>query len=66
MSGHTLLVQSVGYAANPAIYKKLLYDPAKSLVDVAMIGATPFVMVTAPDSPDTTLTIAQAARMEPQ
>ncbi len=49
--GHTLLVQSVSYAANPAIYKKLPYDPHKSLVSVAFLGVTPYVMVTAPDGP---------------
>ena len=54
-TGHTLLVQSVTYAANPAIYKKLPDDPVQSLVAVNMIGATPFVLVTAPDSPYTTL-----------
>ncbi len=54
-TGQTLLVQSVTYAANPAIYKKLPYAPGQSLVEVNMIGATPFVLVTAPDSPYGTL-----------
>jgi len=49
--GYTLLVQSASYAANPAIYKKLPYDPLKSLVDVNILGTTPYVMVTAPDGP---------------
>ena len=49
--GYTLLVQSASYAANPAIYKKLPYDPIKSLVDVAILGQTPYVMITAADSP---------------
>jgi tripartite-type tricarboxylate transporter receptor subunit TctC len=49
--GYTLLVQSASYAANPAIYKKLPYDPVKSLVDVAILGQTPYVMITAADSP---------------
>ena len=49
--GYTLLVQSASYAANPAIYKKLPYDPLKSLVDVAILGQTPYVMITAADSP---------------
>ena len=49
--GYTLLVQSASYAANPAIYKKLPYDPLKSLVDVAILGQTPYVMITATDSP---------------
>ena len=49
-NGYTLLLQSAGYASNTAIYAKLPYDPLKSLVEVAMIGVTPYVMVTAPDS----------------
>src|SRR5262249_48171247 len=49
--GHTLLVQSASHAANSAIYKSLPYDPLKDLVDVARLGVTPYVMVTAPDGP---------------
>jgi tripartite-type tricarboxylate transporter receptor subunit TctC len=49
--GYTLLVQSASYAANPAIYKKLSYDPLKSLTDVAILGQTPYVMITAADGP---------------
>ena len=45
--GYTLLVQSASHAANPAIYKSLQYDPLKDLVDVAILGVTPYVMVTA-------------------
>jgi tripartite-type tricarboxylate transporter receptor subunit TctC len=45
--GYTLLVQSASHAANPAIYKSLQYDPLKDLIDVAILGITPYVMVTA-------------------
>lgn len=45
--GYTLLVQSASHAANSAIYKSLPYDPAKDLVDIAILGVTPYVMVTA-------------------
>jgi len=45
--GYTLLVQSASHAANSAIYKSLAYDPLKDLVDVAFLGITPYVMVTA-------------------
>jgi tripartite-type tricarboxylate transporter receptor subunit TctC len=45
--GYTLLVQSASHAANPAIYKTLPYDPLKDLIDVAILGTTPYVMVTA-------------------
>ena len=49
--GYTLMVQSASYSANPAIYKKLPYDLAKPLVDVGLIGLTPYVMVTAANGP---------------
>ena len=45
--GYTLLVQSASHAANSAIYKSLPYEPLKDLVDVAILGVTPYVMVTA-------------------
>src|SRR5688572_18821094 len=43
--GYTLLVQSSSHSANPAIYKSLPYDPTKDLSDVALLGKTPYVMV---------------------
>jgi tripartite-type tricarboxylate transporter receptor subunit TctC len=49
--GYTLLVQSASHAANSAIYKSLPYDPLKDLIDVARLGVTPYVMVTAPNGP---------------
>lgn len=45
--GYTLLVQSASHAANSAIYKTLPYDPLKDLIDVAILGVTPYLMVTA-------------------
>ncbi|HAT39066.1 MAG TPA: hypothetical protein DCW35_02870 [Polynucleobacter sp.] len=44
-------MQSASYAANPAIYKKLPYDPIKSLTDIAILGQTPYVLVTPADGP---------------
>ena len=49
--GYTILVQSASHAANSAIYKSLPYDPAKDLVDVALLGVTPYVMVSAKEGP---------------
>lgn len=49
--GYTLLVQSASYAANPAIYKKLPYDPQRSLIDVNILGTSPYLLVTSPDGP---------------
>src|SRR5438270_5213072 len=64
--GHTLLVQSASHAANSAIYKSLPYDPLKDLVDVARLGVTPYVMVTAADGPYKSLrSLIDAARANP-
>ena len=64
--GYTLLVQSSSHSANPAIYKNLPYDPLKDLVDVAMLGKTPYVMVSAGNGPYKTLkALLDAARAKP-
>jgi tripartite-type tricarboxylate transporter receptor subunit TctC len=49
--GYTRLVQSSSHAANPAIYKTLPYDPLKDTIDVAILGKTPYVMVSAAAGP---------------
>lgn len=65
-NGYTLLVQSSSHAANPAIYKSLPYDPLKDLVDVALLGTSPYVMVGAPAGPYTPLkSLIDAARKKP-
>jgi tripartite-type tricarboxylate transporter receptor subunit TctC len=64
--GHTLLVQSSSHSANPAIYKSLPYDPQQDLVDVAILGKTPYVMVSAGTGPYKTLkSLLEAARAKP-
>ena len=64
--GHTLMVQSSSHAANPAIYKSLPYDSAKDLVDVAILGKTPYVMVSAGNGPYKSLkALLDAARAKP-
>ena len=64
--GYTLLVQSSSHSANPAIYKSLPYDPLKDLVDVALIGKTPYVMVSAANGPYKSLkALLAAARAKP-
>jgi len=64
--GYTLLVQSSSHAANPAIYKSLPYDPLKDTVDVAILGKTPYVMVTAANGPHKNLKgFIEAARAKP-
>ncbi|HEY3077614.1 MAG TPA: tripartite tricarboxylate transporter substrate binding protein [Burkholderiales bacterium] len=64
--GHTLLVQSSSHSANPAIYKSLPYDPLKDLADVAILGKTPYVMVTAANGPYKNLkALIEAAKAKP-
>src|SRR4051794_12406682 len=65
--GYTLLVQSASHAANSAIYKNLPYDPQKDLIDVARLGVTPYVMVTAPNgSYKTVKSLVEAAKANPR
>ena len=50
--GHELLVASNSHVAiNPALYKKLPYDPDKDLVPVAMFYRTPFFLVVSSAGP---------------
>jgi tripartite-type tricarboxylate transporter receptor subunit TctC len=64
--GYTLMVQSASHAANPAIYKSLPYDPLKDIVDVAILGKTPYVMITAKGGAYPTLkSLIDAAKAQP-
>jgi tripartite-type tricarboxylate transporter receptor subunit TctC len=64
--GYTLLVQSSSHAANPAIYKSLPYDPLKDIADVAILGKTPYVMVSAGNGPYKNLKqLIDAAKAKP-
>jgi tripartite-type tricarboxylate transporter receptor subunit TctC len=48
--GHTLLIISVAYAFNPALYK-LRFDPEKAFVPVAMLGTGPNALTVTPKLP---------------
>jgi tripartite-type tricarboxylate transporter receptor subunit TctC len=64
--GYTLLVQASGYAAAPAIYAKLPYDPAKDFTDVTAVAGQATVLVVAPSSGFKTLgELLAAARAKP-
>lgn len=64
--GYTWLVQSASHAANPAIYEKLPYDSLKDLADVALLGTSPYIMVSAPAGPYRTLqSLIDAAKAKP-
>lgn len=50
--GHELLVVSNAHVAiNPALYKKLPYDPEKDFVPVAMFYRTPFFLIVSSSGP---------------
>jgi tripartite-type tricarboxylate transporter receptor subunit TctC len=50
--GHTLLIASVAFAYNPAIYKsKVRFDPDKSFMPIAQIGTGPSALTVNPKLP---------------
>ena len=50
--GYTLLVGNVGtQSINPALYKKLSYDPDKAFAPIGMIAELPLVMLVTPSLP---------------
>ena len=65
--GHELLVASNAHVAiNPALYKKLPYDPDKDLVPVAMFYRTPFFLIAASSGPYQSVpALIAAARANP-
>jgi tripartite-type tricarboxylate transporter receptor subunit TctC len=65
--GHELLVVSNAHVAiNPALYKKLPYDPQKDFVPVGMIYHTPFFITVKADGPYPTVqALIAAAKANP-
>ena len=65
--GHELLVASDAHVAiNPALYKKLPYDPQKDFVPVAMFYHTPFYLAVATAGPYPTVpALIAAAKKDP-
>jgi tripartite-type tricarboxylate transporter receptor subunit TctC len=53
--GHTLLIASIGLAANPSLYKKLAFDPRSDLEPITLIANSPTVLVVPPSLPVATL-----------
>ncbi len=50
--GHVLLMSYAGsHAINPALYKRLPFDPVKDFAPVATMATLPFVLVARPDAP---------------
>src|SRR5713101_4328154 len=65
--GHELLVVSNSHVAiNPALYKKLPYDPDKDFVPVAMFYRTPFFIIVSRNGPYQTVpALIAAAKASP-
>jgi tripartite-type tricarboxylate transporter receptor subunit TctC len=54
--GYTLMIGNIStIGINPALYKKLPYNPTDSFVPVSEIATAPFVMVVAPNFPAKTV-----------
>ncbi len=49
--GYTLLMASVGLAANPALYRHLQFDPATDLAPISLIANVPTILVVNPTVP---------------
>ena len=49
--GHTLLMASVGLAANPSLYANMRFDPARDLMPVSMVAIAPTILVVHPAVP---------------
>ncbi len=53
--GYTLLIASVGLAANPSLYKSLSFDPLNDLAPISLIANSPTLAVVPPSLPVRTL-----------
>ena len=69
--GHTILSTTAAHSAAPALYAKLGYDPSTDFSGVALVGTTPLLLVTGPNSivRDDIATFtrsARAAKIQPE
>ena len=53
--GHTLVMASLGLAANPSLYRKLAFDPLTDLAPITLIANSPTILVVAPSVPANSL-----------
>jgi tripartite-type tricarboxylate transporter receptor subunit TctC len=53
--GYTILTVSTTHTMNPALFRKLPYDPVKDFTPVTMMAATPFVLCVHPSVPARTV-----------
>lgn len=53
--GYTLLGVAGGYTITPAVYTKLPYDPVKDFAPISLVVQAPFLLLTHPSLPVTTV-----------
>jgi len=64
--GYTLLLQSVGIAYAPALYKKLPFDVRRDITAVTIVGSQPFVLAVHPSLPAKSVAeLVQLAKSKP-
>ena len=64
--GHSLLLQSVGIAYAPALYKNLPFDVRRDIAVVTIVGSQPFVLAVHPSLPAKSVTdLVRLAKAKP-
>jgi tripartite-type tricarboxylate transporter receptor subunit TctC len=64
--GYTLIFSTAAHAVTAVYYQKLPYDPIRDFTPVSRVGSVPFVLVTHPSFPATTLKeFVAVARQKP-
>ena len=64
--GYTLIFSTAAHAVTAVYYQKLPYDPIRDVTPVSRVGSVPFVLVTHPSFPATTLKeFVAVARQKP-
>ncbi|MGH8702182.1 MAG: tripartite tricarboxylate transporter substrate binding protein [Burkholderiales bacterium] len=53
--GYTLLGVAGGYTITPAVYSKLPYDPVRDLAPISLVAQAPFLLLTHPSLPVTSV-----------
>ena len=59
--GYTLLIASIGLAANPSLYKKLAFEPQSDLEPITLIANSPTVLAVPPSLPVRSLVLRSDA-----
>jgi len=49
--GYSLVMASIGLAANPSLYRKLAFDPQRDLAPIVLIANSPSILVVNPSLP---------------